>query len=535
MMRKFLYILAFAAVSVATSCIENDVPYPYQLLEINSVEGEGFTTSIDGLKRVVTLNLEESCDIQNVTIDEVVYSEPAKLSREITGTFDFTKPLLVTLYNYQSYDWKIEAVQNIERTFKVVGQIGKADIDAEKHIVSLVVSDKIDPASMQVTEMKLGAAEISTTTPAKEELTNFESVRQIYVTTHGRKETWRVYVSFEKASIEMDLCTFLARVAWVSTTGDTSSGEECGYLYRKVADKEWTKVVVEPAGGTFSTQIEDLEPETEYEIKSYIGEMESASQIHTTESATQLANSGFEEWCKDSWVRPYSLGELDPVWDSGNQGAKSGGAVLTESDTDVRPGSKGQYSARLTSENVLVKFAAGNLFVGKYTDTYFTDGIIAFGYPFTQRPLALRGWYRYNCGVIDIKGSKLPASVVNSIVVGETPDIGTIYVALGKWTPKSYAIGGKTYPADSKNPLYICTADQSTFFDPKGEDVIAYGALEKSESVSEWTEFEIPLEYYDKTSIPTHIIVVASTSRYGDYFTGSTDSQMWIDDFELVY
>ena len=30
-------------------------------------------------------------------------------------------------------------------------------------------------------------------------------------------------------------------------------------------------------------------------------------------------------------------------------------------------------------------------------------------------------------------------------------------------------------------------------------------------------------------------MIVCSASRWGDYFTGSTQSEMWLDDFELLY
>ncbi len=519
------------------SCIKNDIPYPYQVLEITSLVGEGFSTSINALTRTATLTLDETTDIRNVMITEAICTPEAKLDREIEGTFDMTAPISVQLYNYQTYNWMIEAEQDIPRAMEVVGQIGEAVIDPDNLRVSVVISDVIDPTDVTVTELKLGPEGITTMTPTIDNLTVFESVRQVYVTYHGRTEVWRIYASFEEAKVSFKLCTTLATKAWLETTGDTSSGEECGYMYRKIGDAEWTTRVVESTqSGFFEAEISGLSPQTQYEFKTYIGDEESAIETRTTESMIQLDNSDFEEWHKNSWIRPYGIDDTYPVWDSGNQGAKLGGATLTESSTDTRPGSSGQYSARLTAQNVLIKFAAGNIFTGSYAGTYNTDGIIAFGFPFTQRPIALRGWYKYTCGVIDIKSdNRLPTSIANSIVKGETPDIGTIYVALGTWEPKSYTYSSSTYPANEKSPIYVCTLDQSTFFDPQGDDVVAYGSLQKSESVSEWTQFEIPLDYYDKETIPTHIMIVASTSLYGDYFTGSTNSQMWLDDFELVY
>ena len=35
--------------------------------------------------------------------------------------------------------------------------------------------------------------------------------------------------------------------------------------------------------------------------------------------------------------------------------------------------------------------------------------------------------------------------------------------------------------------------------------------------------------------IPKYIIVVASSSKYGDYMEGGKGSTMWLDDLELVY
>ena len=50
-----------------------------------------------------------------------------------------------------------------------------------------------------------------------------------------------------------------------------------------------------------------------------------------------------------------------------------------------------------------------------------------------------------------------------------------------------------------------------------------------------WKGFAIDLQYRYLTRIPKYIIVVASASKYGDYFTGSTGSLMYLDDFSLVY
>lgn len=541
-MSKFKNIIVAVLLLMAVSCIKNDVPYPYQPLYITSITGDGFSTSINELTLVATLNLEETTDIRNVVISSATCTDEAKLDRTIEGSYDFTNPLEVTLYNYQSYNWTIQASQTIERYITAIGQIGSAVFDEDAQTVRVVINDVIDPEKVEVTSLKLGPEGITEMSPELSSLDDFSGgMRKVYVTYHGRTEEWKIYASFEEATVDMTLCTFLATTAWLETSGDTSMGDECGYQYRKVGDVDWTPYpVTNGAGGTFSATISGLTPNTQYEIKSYIGEKESSSQFHTTESKTQLGNSDFEEWYEYTssnkrYVYPYLESDTDPVWGSGNPGAASYGYVLTEWSTDTPTQTNGDYSAQLTSQNAVIMFAAGNIFTGSYAGTIIPDGVIEFGYPFVDRPFSLKGWYKYNCGVIDmVNDSKLPALISSTIIKDATPDIGTIYIALIDREPVSHTASNKTYPANEKSPVFVYTGDYSTLFDPTGDDVIAYGAMQITESV-DWSEFDIELEYYDRSRKPTHIMIVASASLYGDYFTGSTDSQMWLDDFELIY
>ena len=68
-------------------------------------------------------------------------------------------------------------------------------------------------------------------------------------------------------------------------------------------------------------------------------------------------------------------------------------------------------------------------------------------------------------------------------------------------------------------------------------NIIAYGELPQEECVATdgWKEVNIPLVYRSLDRKPTHIIIVMSASKYGDYFVGSDSSVMYVDDFELIY
>lgn len=547
-MNRVFSILVMVAALLFTSCIKDDVPYPVVTLSINGVEGEGFSVGeIDYTNRVVYLDLEEQTDIKNVTINSVITTDGAEIIGEVVGVHDMsTTPIYLTLSLYQDYEWSIEARQDIELKFSVEGQVGAATFEAINSSVmkaTVSVAKSCDLSNVTITELKLAADGISTYTPDISTLTDFsESFRSIYVTTHERQTQWRLYVEHTDISVEMSRCDLWARIAWLEAVADTSSGSDYGFKYRKTGDEEWIYVdsdLIENQSGGFSARAEGFTPETSYQIAAYSGDDVTEIFEMTSGAEPQLPNSGMEDWWQNGspWY-PYSSA-LDAFWDTGNPGSTVIGSSynLTTPSTDVPDANSGVYSACLTSQNVVIKFAAGNLFVGEYKCVVgVSDGAIALGRPFTAHPVALRLHLKYTRGVINKIGS-IPQGV--SIVSGETPDTGIIYIALGSWTAEKYGTSDKltedNYGTD-ETPHIVVTSDlDNTIFNPSGEDVSAYGELLLNESVTEWQQVTIPLEYVDTSLNHTHIIIVASASRYGDYFTGSTDSQMYIDNVELLY
>ena len=73
--------------------------------------------------------------------------------------------------------------------------------------------------------------------------------------------------------------------------------------------------------------------------------------------------------------------------------------------------------------------------------------------------------------------------------------------------------------------------------DKSDGQVIAYGVWDNTSTKNEWTEITIDLTYNEEYEgvVPNYLMITASASKYGDYFTGSNGSEMYLDDFELVY
>lgn len=297
------------------------------------------------------------------------------------------------------------------------------------------------------------------------------------------------------------------------------------FRYRQKGTDNWTEGIaaVREESQIKSVQLTGLTPGTTYEYQ--VAEDTKVSDIiqeFTTETAVQLPNAGFEDWHQsgNTWYIYPKGGEM--FWDSGNVGATTGIAASFGDNVTTRDGSikvEGDYSIKLKSDYFVIQFAAGNLFAGQYLETDRTDGVLGWGRPFAARPLALRGHIRYISGTVNYGGSHIAKN---------QPDQGIVYIALTDGEPEPY---GETEWA------FVVRTKDEKLFNPEAENVIAYGeqVWDASTEGDGMIGFTIPLEYHATDRIPERIILVASASRYGDYFEGSTGSTMWLDDLELIY
>ena len=324
-----------------------------------------------------------------------------------------------------------------------------------------------------------------------------------------------------------------ARSATLTGSIIDSDAKSPGMRFREAGTEEW-QIVLAPAAASkarktrasqnFSVKLSNLKPGTRYEYQAYADNFTASdSFFFTTEQLFAIPNASFEEW--DTYRASTLLGSRNVVfpgsvertfWDSGNEGAATANKVLTDKSTEMIH--SGTYSCRLASSSALGVMAAGNLFAGSYVKTDGTNGVLQFGRPYnSSHPSKLKVWANYRPGIVDIvKDSSLG---MNS---GDT-DKGQIYVAL------------TTAPVDIRtNP------NNRALFDRNSADVIAYGQVTWTEAFGpdgSLEAVEIPITYKNSatTKKPLYIVIVCSASFYGDYFTGSSSSVMYVDDFELIY
>lgn len=354
-------------------------------------------------------------------------------------------------------------------------------------------------------------------------------------TTNSYSYTFYINMTALKVSAGYGTVNAWATFAYLEANNVTADGEvdpsTVKFNYRKKGETEWQEIdAIEESNGTYTARPTGLKDNTTYEYCLAVnGIQANMGPEFTTEEATALYNGGFDNWHQASGVW-YAVAEGDynggnAFWDSGNKGASMMSKNPTSPETSVvHTAGEEKKSAKLASQYVgiggpLGAFAAGNLYTGHFVKTIGMSGAeIQFGSPFTGRPTQLHGFFQYTAGTVDYYGDTTPS---DALVKDGGTDMNSIYIAL----------------SDADAPYTVNTSEAKFVDFDNDPNIIAYGELPVSECVttSGWKEFTIDLVYRDMTRKPKYIILVCSASKYGDYFTGSTGSVMYIDDFELIY
>ncbi len=280
------------------------------------------------------------------------------------------------------------------------------------------------------------------------------------------------------------------------------------FAYKKKSESEWKTVeATKGEGNAYSAKVSPLDFNTEYEYYILCGDKIGETCGFTTEAFEEIPNLSFDNWTQDgkNWY-PNSEAS-NSYWATGNEGATTLGSSnsIPVEGSDARTGKAGKLE---TVTVPLVGYAAGNLLIGSYS-TNLNDmaSSVQFGRSYNgARPVKLTGYYKYTPGTSMNKNGKIPTD--RTLTVDECD----IYVKL--WS---------------------------------GDEVIAESHFITNQTVSEYTRFDLPIEYTNMTKRPDKITIVATSSRYGGEFEGTNmfntkvvgqvaaGSTLWVDDFELSY
>lgn len=286
------------------------------------------------------------------------------------------------------------------------------------------------------------------------------------------------------------------------------------FQYKEQSASDWievdpTDVDVNADTRRYTTVITGLKPSTGYVFRSVSAEDKETKEITFSTSAAQIVpNLSFDNWYKDESAWMPNESSSNYVWDSANPGTAGLGTVpTTPEESDVVKGK----AARLETSKAMGMLAAGNIYVGKFVKVAGLGAELDWGYPFSSRPLALKGYYKYTPKAIDMTKDPYKG------LAGQSDEC-QIQILLTDW-----------------DGLFRINTSKKQFVDfENDEHIIAHGSMTSANNDSGYVKFTLPLVYRNNRT-PKYIVIVAAASRYGDYFTGAVGSVLKVDEFELVY
>ena len=536
------------ALLLLCGCVENDLPYPTIVGEIEEFAVEGQTSiKINKAEGTIAVKVVDTIDLRNLRVEKLVVTEGMQvipdsaacksfthfpdsgfvsadsLPASANTRMDFSQPVSFLLRLYQDYTWRVTAESDITRKVEIENQLGTALIDVDTRNAIVYVDSTAQPSlrDVHIKTLQLGRSN-AVITPDPQRITDFTRPRVFFVTSFGQTEEWTVSVAYPPKGMSF---TTLAPWAKHATLKGTTRTGQVSAIYRELpavvskAEGEWESVLASEIRideeGNFTLTFTHLKPATTYEFQVTVDGVSEEVKQFTTEAVQTVPNLSLDDWYKDgkSWYPNINLDPENYFWDTGNKGSNAvGEANPTSPETaDVIRGK----AARMESKTVAGVFAAGSFYTGAFNKVEGLNGAsLYFGRPFTGRPTALAGYYKYNCGTID------KAKDPYKELIGR-PDTANIYMAL---------FSGWSAP-------FLVNTNEGTFVDLtwNNDNLLAFGEIRQGQTIKEYTRFRIDLQYRDETTKPTYALIVASASVFGDYFTGSTSSVLLVDELELIY
>lgn len=535
-LRNSISCVSLGVACLCTGCIENDIPYPHieGVIQEFQVEGMSGDAVFNNQARTIEVTVGEEVFIDSLPVvrlvanaESHVYPDSAACVKasnfpdfsfqsvdELPGNantaIDFTRPVRFLLQTYQDYTWTVTVKQNIERIIEVENQAGSPQIDEQNHIVIIYVTEDTDLHQIKINKLNLEGSK-TTLEPSIDEVTDFTRPRVFKAYRNGKYVCdWTVDVQHSNIPASVTSVNPWAKKAIVE--GEMRGGTTPSLEYRVQGEEEWTAVdasqITETGATTFTATISGLTEATTYEVRALSNGEEGEPVTFQTETIVSIPNLNFDTWTQDgkTWYpNPVANNLDDPqaYWATGNQGV----TLVGDKDSNTQPVTgndayKGKAAKLETISVPLVNYAAGNLFIGTYkTNMTSPANSPVFGRAYSgARPTSFSGYYKYAPSTA-MSGGSIPSDRVLTV------DECDIYIKL--WS---------------------------------GMTLIAEEHFITNETVSEYTRFELPINYKDMNKLPDKITIVATSSRYGGDFDGmkvagqvGLGSILWVDEFELGY
>lgn len=369
------------------------------------------------------------------------------------------------------------------------------------HIFTLSLTDNADkPLSQKVTFHYTGTSASASVSVDANSVDLWANTAKVTVANPAADATYSV--QYREKGTE----------TWYTASGDATTGFTLAPEYNTSTNAADLSVsVVKDGSGIYA--------QNTYEIRLMNGETEVSLIEYTTQGGDAIPNGDMSDWSmKDGY--PYPNAEGNEFWTSGNNTMTNELCVNDNGSAKLTP-----YAL-----SFLQVFACGNLYSGSFSQSGVA-GTASFGqnYTWTSRPVAIKVKYKAVIGNIDNVGPYDPQSDLNGQV-----DKARIYAVVTDWTKRHEVNSGMGVdPGDT-----VWDPETETAVDGSGK-IIGYASQYIVESTDTFVDLIIPFNWYDTTAKPSDgnysLVISCATSYRGDYLTGCSNNQLWVDDFEWVY
>lgn len=237
----------------------------------------------------------------------------------------------------------------------------------------------------------------------------------------------------------------------------------------------------------------------------------------------QLYNMNFDQWDNSGNCYGNDAGnEQKKVWGSANATTSLlGYFTCTREDDFLAKTGKDKHAVKLQTQYIysnlilfeVKKLAAGNFFTGQMGKIELSkaNATLQWGIPFSFRPKALEGYACYKPQIIEYTDQQHKDKE-------GTMDSAHVFVLLTDWDKQ-----------------FVVDPAANSFVDIDNDPhIIGYGKVGYNSTMDDYERFTINIEYRNERT-PKYVVVVASSSALGDYFTGAHGSALYLDEFRFLY
>ncbi|OHX64544.1 PCMD domain-containing protein [Flammeovirga pacifica] len=210
------YIFSFISLLVLSSCLKNDIPYPYIFGSVNSfqIEGQKGNAIISDEHMTIEVKVPYGTDLSQLKVADIDIIEGGTFSPKKEEMTDFTQGIDFMVTTYQDYTWSISVIEDdfniVIHQLEIEGQIS-SDIDELNQKITVIIPNNLSIEQLKVVSFDYFPTSVEAV-PNIFEVVDFTTPQK--VSFEGIE--WTIEVLYEDDNIELvgDQIVFSNFMSW---------------------------------------------------------------------------------------------------------------------------------------------------------------------------------------------------------------------------------------------------------------------------------------------------------------------------------